>query len=234
MALVVVVCCCPAFAQKADSNSISYNDAVTLYHQSLRPETGLYNGIEYIDYAHSIQDGTPFFDIAPFGKGSVVYYGVEYKNVSIAYDIVKGEVVIYDEPHLYKIVLHKSGVGCFTTSGYSFIHLTKDSTGAKDMNAGYYEVLYDGKTRLLKKETRSVQENLAANGLSKKYILSSADYFVWKDNTYHSVNSKAALASLFNKKKEWQQWMKKNKMKFGRDKDETLARSAAWYDAHAQ
>lgn len=222
-----------AGAQLADSSDIAYGQAVLFYHQSLSPETNLYNGNEYVEYAYSIQEGTPFFDPVPFANGSVIYYQTRYENVSIAYDIVKSEVVIYDAAHLYKLVLHKNGVSSFSTSGCRFVHLTKDSAGAKDMNAGYYEVLYDGKTKVLKRQTRSVQESLAGNGLSKKFIVGSSDYFIWKDSTYHEVNSKGALFSLLGKGNELQHWLKKKKLKFSRDKDNSLAQSAIWYDTVA-
>ena len=219
-----------AAAQTASDTDESYTAAIRFYHQSLSPESGLYNGIEYIDYARTLQEGTPFFDPVPFGSGSVVYNNMLYENVSIAFDIVKEVVAIYDAAHHYKLILTSKGISRFTTSGHSFIHLTKDSAAAKDMSEGFYEILYDGETKVLKRQTRSVQERLSANGLSEKYILGSSNYFVLKDNVYHGVNNKSALLSLLQNKKELPRWMKKNKLSFSRDKDAALAQSAAWYD----
>ncbi len=218
-------------AQSKDKAGGAYAKAVEQYHESLSPETGLYNGIEYIDYAYTIQEGSPFFGLTPFDSGSVVYENMLYRNVLLAFDIVKSNVVIYDASRLHKIVLNSRNVNDFVASGHQFTHLTKDSANAADMTAGFYEVLYDGPSRVLKKEKRTVQESLSTPTFSKRYVTYASDFYIRKGNTYHSINSKAALFSLFkDKQKEVQKQLKKKKLKFKRDKNRTLAEAAAYYD----
>ncbi len=219
-----------SFGQITADERKPYNDAIQLYHQFLNPETGLYNGMEYIDYAYSVQDGTPFFGQTPFDDGSVVFKNILYENVPLAYDIVKNTVVIYDATRILKLILANKEVSSFTASGAKFVHLTKDSAAAP-LSDGYYEVLYDGKTRVLKKAMRSVQESLSTGGSSKRYIVGSADYFIKKNNTYHTVNNKAALLNLLHdKEKEVKQTLRKKRLKFNRNKDDAIIQAAAYYD----
>ena len=73
------------FGQTAEIDSITYikgiNNAVAFYQQFIDPPTGLYNGSEYVDYANSIKDGTPYFMSTNFNPGSIVYDGVLYENI---------------------------------------------------------------------------------------------------------------------------------------------------------
>ncbi len=222
----------PLLAQPKSDESKSYADAIQFYHQFLHPETGLYSGRQYNDYSNTIQEGSPFFDPFPYRNGSVVYHNMLYENVPIAYDIITESVVIYDAQQLYKLILTSNEVSRFVTSGHTFIHITRDSAAAKELRTGFYELLYAGKTRVLKREKRTLQEVVpSSSGSVKRYVTRSVDYYMRKDNEYHTVNTKDALFSLFKKdKKEIKQLLRKKKIKFRLDKDEALAQAAAYYD----
>lgn len=218
------------FAQSTNDESQPYVNAVQRYHQFLYPESSLYSGRQYNDYAYTIQEGSPFFDAVPFQNGSVVFQNMLYKNVPIAYDIVTESIVIYDAQHTYKLILASPKVSRFITSGHVFINITKDSAEARQLRIGYYELLYAGKTRVLKKDRRTVQESLSSAGV-KRYIDRSVDYYVRKDNEYHNVNTKEALFSLFkNERKQMKQLLRKKKLKFRHNKDEAIAQAAEYYD----
>src|SRR3954452_5902520 len=82
----------------ADSSNyaIAIQNAISAYHQFLSPQTSLYNGSEYVDYAYTINEGTPFFEDTQFSNGTVTYDNVLYTDVPILYDEVLEEVVIKD------------------------------------------------------------------------------------------------------------------------------------------
>src|SRR5690242_15341898 len=71
------------------NNIIAVSNAINVYHQYLFPETNLYNGIEYVDYAYTISEGIPFFETTQFVMGAVEYDSMLYQNVPLLYDEVK-------------------------------------------------------------------------------------------------------------------------------------------------
>ncbi len=211
--------------------TIGVNEAINLYHRFLQPETGLYNGTEYIDYAYLINEGSPYFMSAQLTAGSVVYHNILYLDVPMQYDIVKGEVVISDQLHQHKISLQSEQVSGFTILGNSFVRLTKDSSAQSFINTGFYQVLYKGRSRLLKKQTKTVQENLSVISGLEQYLNESQNFYLEKNHTYYVVNNKTSLLdAMRDKKKEMQHFIKKNKLRFKKNKDAALLSAVQHYD----
>jgi hypothetical protein len=61
---LTILLCQRAQAQPSGRDTLlvdsGYSNAISLYHTFLVPETGLYKGSEYADYAHLLRDGHPF------------------------------------------------------------------------------------------------------------------------------------------------------------------------------
>jgi len=198
------------------------------YHQFLKPETGLYNGREYYDYSATIKDGDPFFLSTKFNTGSVVYDGILYENVPILYDLVTSDVIITDSNYFYRIKLNGERVSRFSVLQHTFIRLDEDSNAV--IKPGFYDLLFDGETRLYKKHIKRVQESVTNEGV-RKYIVESIDYYISKRNVYYQVNSKNdLLAVLKDRKKELNTFVKKNKLDTRRKKDESFTTLVAYYD----
>ena len=213
-------------------NATAIANAISMYHRSLQPETGLYNGVEYIDYAYTIEEGSPFFISAQFLTGSVVYNNMLYEDVPLLYDIIRGEVVISDPSHLHKISLLNERITRFTVSDNSFVRLTKDSSSQPIIATGFYQLLYSGRTRLYKKQTRTIQESMSGSSAGlKRYVEESNNYYLEKNHIFYAVNNKALLlAALKDKQKAVQHFIKKNKLRFTKDKGATLVKAIAFYE----
>ena len=63
--------------------------AISIYYQSLQQQSGLYNGSEYVQYAHLLKEGHPYLDTSALVNGNVHYDGIVYKNVPMLYDLIK-------------------------------------------------------------------------------------------------------------------------------------------------
>ena len=219
---------CIAQALDTSGYTSAINNAVVNYHQFLRPETGLYNGREYYDYSPTIKDGDPFFLSTKFNTGSVTYDGILYENVPILYDLVTSDVVITDSNYFYRIKLNGERVSRFSVLQHTFIRLDEDSNAV--IKPGFYDLLYDGETRLYKKHIKRVQEAVTNEGV-RRYIVESIDYYVLKGNVYYHVNSKKDLLSVLkDKKKELNASVKKNKLDTRKKKDESFTALVAYYD----
>ena len=225
--------CFEANAQYNESDSLLYKKAkeyaVSLYHENIKNESGLYNGSQYVVYAQTIQDGIPFFEITQPSNGNVTYWGVEYKNVPLLYDILKGEIITIVPSTNYLIKLNTEKVSSFEVLNHKFIRIAKDSSN-KNIKTGFYDVLYDGQTAVYKKEIKTLNEDLSSGKL-RTFILDENAFFIKKNNVFFTVSNKSSLLDILkDKKKEVQEFIRKNKLKIRKDKDNALPKIAAFYD----
>ncbi len=224
------------FGQTAETDSINYTKGITtavaLYQQFVDPPTGLYNGRMYVDYAYSIKEGSPFFMDADFNTGSVIYDGVLYENVPLLYDVAAEELVIKDPFEIYKLSLINERVSSFLVLGHKFERLEQNSLNQSVISTGFYDVLYDGNISVYKKEKKRIQEDVSFSEGLKRFIVETNAYYFKKDSVFYEVNNKGSLLSLMqNKRKDIQQFIRKNKLDLRKDKANSFTRVAAYYDS---
>jgi hypothetical protein len=227
-------------AQPSDKDSLAiltgYATAIAFYHHNLSPETRLFRGGEYAEYAYTISIGHPFFDIDRMQKGSVFYDGVRYDDILLIYDLVRGQVVINDPNNAYKIALINDRLDTFTIGSHLFIHL-RDSAKGREPGPGFYEVLYEGeKVRMLKKERKTIQEDPSATTAdSKEYIDHSVSYNLRIGNRYYIVNNKRSLLrAMKDKRAALRKFIRGLDPNLEADKDQVFGRASAWYDRNTQ
>ena len=155
-----------------------------------------------------------------------------YKNVPLLYDVVKDELLTHDLTNYYIIRLNNEGVRWFVIWDHTFIRLNLDSANNVALHTAYYDLLYNGNTPLYKKILKIIKENSGSfqQGINK-FIVESDEYFIKKDNQYYIVKKKKSLlAILSNKKKEIEQFIRKNKLNLKKNKDYALIKIIAYYD----
>jgi hypothetical protein len=226
-------------AQPAGKDSlgtgVAYARALQLYHAYLVPETGLYRGGQYGEYAFFFKEGHPYFDENHMREGTILYNGVLYEHISLLFDLVKELVVINDPFNAYKIALINQQIDRFTIENHVFIHLT-DSLNPSAPRYGYYEQLYKGRVSLLKKEKKTIGEDLSAPALGvQKFIIYAVSYYLQKGNIYYLVNNKRSLFNaLKDRNKEVRKFIRKNGLSVRNDKENTLLKVTAWYNGFNQ
>ena len=219
-------------ARESAITDSGYGNALTLYHTFLVPETGLYKGSEYADYAHLLRDGHPFYGEYRFKIGTVTYHGILYKHVPILYDLVHDEVIIGDYYNIFKIILTGQLIDRFTIEDHSFIRLT-DSVTPGMPKVGFYEELYAGHLTLLKKESKQIQEDLSNGDHAQRFIEGTdSAYLLHIGNGYYPVNHmNSLLSTLKDRKKEVRRFIRSNHLSMRKDRENTLIKVAAWYDS---
>lgn len=220
-------------AQSNEADSLSYihakQNAISVYHEFMAPETGLFNGSQYISYAQTIQEGIPFFESAEFNKGYVFYSGVLYENIPLQYDLVKGELITIVPSTNYNIRLINDKITEFSLLNHRFVRLIKDSSD-KVIKTGFYEVLYDGNTSAYKKQIKNIGEDLSSGKL-RTFVAESKSFYLKKGESYFTITSKGSLlAVLKDRKKDVQDFIRKNKLNVRKDKENALPKIAAFYD----
>ena len=234
--LLTILLCQRLRSQPAARDTVltdsGYADALALYHDFLTPETGLFKGTEYADYAHLLRNGHPFYGEDKFKIGTISYHGVRYKNVPILYDLVYDQVIIGDYYHIFKIILTSQLIDRFTIEDHSFIRQT-DSITPGLPRVGFYEELYAGRITLLKRESKQIQEDLNSGDHAQRFIEGTdSSYWLRMGNAYYPVNHyKSLFATLKDRKKEVRRFIRSNNLSMRKNREITLIKVAAWYDS---
>jgi len=216
-------------AQSVDSSSgQNVSKIVDVYYQSLGEQSPLYNGSQYIEYPFIIQDGHPFFGSNGFVNTTIYFDGLKFYDVPTLYDIVRDQVVILDYHKTYKINLPADKIERFELPGHTFIRLVQDSSN--EIKTGFYEQLYTGTIALFaKREKKILQQysNLEINNV----VYSKNFYYIRKGNVFYPVNNKKSLLNILRPKQTAvQQYLKKNKVKFKKDREKASLMAVAYYD----
>ncbi|HEY4109444.1 hypothetical protein [Puia sp.] len=208
--------------------------ALRQYHAYVAPETDLFRGIVYVDYAYQIATGDPYFVDSTIA-GSLLYNGVLYEHIPLIYDVVQDIVVIHDPYDVWKIGLNRQHLDSFTIEDHSFIRLG-DSLNPTAPRNGFYEQLYRGRVRLLKRTSKTIQQQASflTNGF-EKYTLTSISYYLQKGSAYYAVNNKRSLLyALKDKSKQAKKFIRSNHLGIRKDKENTLIKVITWYDGLTQ
>ncbi len=209
----------------------AYSFALRQYHSFVAPEVGLYRGIQYIDYAYTVQKGQPFFGPDSIRYGSVWYGGMAYDHVRMLYDLVKDQLVIADPYNIYKISLFMDLVDSFQLDGHLLLRI-RDSLAPSSLRSGACELLYRGGVFLLKRERKYLHENVVITSDNVRlFIDGSESYYLRIGHSYHPVNTRKELFGLMkDRRTEVRRLIRKSKLKWHTDKQGILLLVSAWYD----
>lgn len=197
--------------------------------KGLYAQQDLINGREYNRYTIFFTRGIPYFKTDSLTAGSIEFDQKKYENIPLLYDQVMDEVVInnYDRSAFVRLV--RPRVQRFSVLGSSFINLNRVD---KKITDGYYEILYEGKIKLYKKDKKEIINDARMGQDIRKVIKSTVNYYVYRNGKYSNIGSVNSLINaLGDQEEELKQFAKKNKKKY-RDTgtDIALAEVAAYYD----
>jgi hypothetical protein len=146
---------------------------------------------------------------------------------------------LYDLSHDNAIVKYSADVnlvlvpektGYFNLPGHLFIRGSDVSPGGE----GFYELLFEGKIEVLVKRIKE-QVPWSKSFEFNSVFMQKNNYFIYKDGSYKSVNSKKEmLDELKDKKGELKDFISKNKPDFRKNFEKALVQTAKYYDQITQ
>ena len=173
--------------------------------------------------------GSPYFTDA-LTQSSLHYDDGYYQNIPILYDMVRDLVVINRLDQNFKISLISTKLSSFSIKNHEFIRIEKDSLQGIDLSSGFYDRIYAGKSTVLVKRKKMIQEVMEYTTTSQSYI-EETFYYVKFEGNYVEVKNKSSVLKLFeNKKSEIKSFLRKNKLDFKSDFEKTLIATCAYYD----
>jgi hypothetical protein len=184
------------------------------------------NGRINIPYSFQFEKGNPYFNSSGFIKSTLVFEGISYEGIPLLYDELKSTLIALSTQG--RIELPATRVDGFTIEGNKFIHVKEP---AKTISDSYYQVLYSGKLKVLKRTKKEIREDLVSGTGIVRSIEEKQVYFLQKENVYYSISGKKDLLNVLkDRNREIQQYIKKQKLKWKNDADRLIAGVAAYYD----
>ncbi len=208
-------------------NSGGIDKAVQSYHQSLGIGEAIYNGRRHIDYLPA-NVGIPYYLTKEWQQGNVSYDNILY-NALVKYDEVADEILVR-HPEGFAIVLFSPRVSEFSFPGHHFLYINNDNHVG--LAAGFYEQLQKGRLTILVKRSKVVLETVAGTAVERKFDESNTYYAIKDGKTYTVKKMNNVMELVADQKKEIQQYLKKNKVKFRKNKELALTRIAEYYNNH--
>jgi uncharacterized membrane protein len=242
MRIFTIVLLCAAFlsaesyGQGASSAASSARDVaaypVSLYKEATAQSQNLYNGRQYYVYDARMEEHQ-FFEQRRWQKGMVLYDGQQFDSIPLLYDIFKDEVVIrhFNGDH---ILLQTVKVDSFVVNDHHFARLEAGKDINPQMRTGFYDILYNGRSRLIARRNKQRQEKIVDKTVIAYYPQKSF-FYVLKDGRYHSIHTKKSAMNLFPAyKREFRKVLRDNNIKFRKNREVAIARIVATYDELAK
>ena len=220
-----------AFADSVNGKTSARENLIDNYYKAIGPQSRLYNGEEYEGSYPGVTGNAYFLDAADWGTGNIVYDGYTYKNIKLQFDINTGEVVIPVYNNYLKMRLISERISSFDLFGHHFIYLKKNPAILGSVSTGFYDELYDGKIQVLCSRSKSIQQE-HSNATITSFFYPAINYYVFKNSQYFAVNGNSSFLAVFkDKKRDVQQYIKANDIKFKKDtREKDMARVAEYYD----
>lgn len=227
---------CHAFGQskQPDTSQHALNNVLASFYLNIGQQSRLYDGPAYFTYDPHIKGNALYpLDAQTWAIGEVTYDGYVYKNVPLMYDIFKDVLVSLLYNHFSSYTFLSERVSDFTFSGHHFVRvnadgLTNDKSG---ISTGFYDELYGGKSQVLAKRAKTIQNSTNQTLALETYFIETNDYYVRKGGVYYKVSGQGSFLNVFkDKKPELQKYMRDNGFKFRTDPEMAMARLAAYYD----
>jgi len=218
-----------AAGQPLDSAGKKTNPAadstINLYFTSVGETSGLYNGRVF--YWYPLMKGHAFYPSDAWQKGSVLYDGTWYHHLTMMYDIYKDEIVL-KHPNSIPIRLFTERIQEFLLENEHFARLHPDKENV--LKNAFYQVLAEGKIAVFASRLKRIEENIVDNTLERSFV-NGDQFYVLKDGKYYLVNSQKQLLSLLkDKRQSISQHLRKQKLKYKKEKERTIVEIAKFYN----
>lgn len=195
--------------------------------EKTKKQSPLYNGTQYSIY-NPTEEEHPYFLSDDWIDGTIVYSGEQFDNISLMYDISLDKVIA---EHFAGAALEMitAKVTTFTLNGHVFRRFKKSDDQRQSIKDGFYEVLYDGQTKILKRHvkvfTQMIRDRAVVNDYEEKRY-----FYVVKNNAFYQVSSRGSLIKILSdRKRELRRYSRENRLPGGKN-DDTLIKLAAYYD----
>ena len=176
------------------------------------------NGRPIFENGYTEIEGSPYLkDEWSRGNVKAKHNGKTYELAKMRYDTYKDELEYEENQKSYRF---SSEITEFTTTSGVFRNKIPAYESLSGRN--FYQVLYDGKVKLLKRTVTKIQtEKLYSSATTTKRFVKDEFLYLFKDGaiTRLKKDKKALLEALSDKQADLEAFIKEQKIKFSKEED---------------
>jgi hypothetical protein len=218
-------------AQSPPEDSVLYSSAavkvIDYFNSNISDQSEIYSGPQY-DLSPPANKGTFYFEDKNYCVPSLICFdGKWHKDIPVLYDVYNDEMVSVINNSLF--VLKSEKLSDIHLLNHHFVYLK--TQGQTDIATGFYDELYDGKSKVLVKRIKTIFDHQVSAQFAEIIYEDHITIYLKHGDKFFAVSSKGDLKDVFaNKKKQINQYMRTNKIKFNNDKEGAVAKVASYYD----
>ncbi len=224
-----------AFAQVAPTDSAflaaAVNNLSERYTNAIGDEKHVFNGKEYLSSDKYYLKEHQFHKSDEEQEGEVYYEGYLFTKVPLLYDVVVDQIVVSEPNGSLQFKLANEKVAYFKVHGHTFIRLAADTLGQSIIRTGFYDLLLDGKAKVIAKRVKRSTEQPTIRGMEGEFLIEDK-FFIRANNTYYPVSTKRSVLQVFpENKKELQKYIRSQRLKFKPESREaSIIKLAQYYN----
>jgi hypothetical protein len=204
------------------------NNAKNLYLAAVKTQSHLYNGSQYADY-DPIKEEHPYFIDSDWSNGWIIYDHERYDNTPLLYNINNDKIVAEHYAGAF-IDLIAPKVTAFHIHGHTFKRFTRADDKRGNINEGFYDILYDGKVKVVAKRLKKFSQVVHLEGYENNFE-EKVQYYIVRDQSFFPVRSKNNLLEVLGDQKQaLRQFVRAGNLSFKHQREQTMIKVAAYYD----
>jgi len=204
------------------------NAALAKYSATIGDQQGIQNGRTPKRYYYPFEEGSPYYDTTGYIEGYVKYDGMPYTGVGLQFDNMSNELNV--ELPSGRLQLNSPLIDSFSFNGLQFKRFGPADTTA-GFKTGFYEVLHNNKTMLLEKTIKMVIEKPDLDTKIHRIIDTKYTYWVKHKGIFYQVQNKNDVLQIFaDQKPELEKFIRKNRIKFKKQKKDNMIETITYYD----
>ena len=203
--------------------------ATQYYTRTVRPESVLFNGPEYVNHTLPGTIGHQFFLSADPQLGSVTYHDGQFGGVLLSYDLALDQLVMTYPNQAVTITLVSEKVKAFSLANHQFVRVANDSATAATLSTGFYELLLPGPVSLLARHAKRTEQTTVLQTLKQEFRQTDRLFVRTPRAATEVTNLKSLVALLPAHQAEVQRYARQQRLSFGSAQREASALSALRY-----
>lgn len=162
--------------------------------------TGLFNGIEFIDPFNILDQKHRFFETDEYTKGTLNYDGQNYYDIDLKYDVYEDQLVAKlttKNGEINQILLLNAKINSFKLGNISFEKLS-GREASNNLSQDFHQLLVENEHfRLFKRNHKKLKKFITNNSVYYKFIEVKPEYFIISNDKLFNISKKRDLISLY-------------------------------------
>jgi len=175
-------------------------------------------------------DGFPFYGQENQYKGALYFSGVWYFNLPIHLDLVNDKMLMWSFDGSRLLMLNSDKIERVKLGETQFVNASLISTSSTSAKTGFYQLVYDGKIKVLSKRQKVVVQK-SSSDRSYAFYKEFIKYNIVVDGKWSEIGSKNSVLNLLSDKRDaLKVYISKEKLNFNKSTDLFLEKVVRYYE----